>query len=436
MIGLLFLYGYATLWSMSLKRPYRKQLEFCAMILAVTFFVWQGVHSNKDRERVGYGKTDFGVFVATGATILHSSGLKPSHIYTKTLFKPVVQRIRHVHGGTQFLYPPQAAVLFAPFAVLPFTTAASLFLWLNAFVFIVTYYTVIRWGIGDRVQRIRYSALLVILAWSEPLSKVFKSGQLNVIVGALLVGGCIAIAYKRQYISGVALAIATAIKVFPVLFVPYLIIKKQWSALGAYVATSLALWLATLPFFGVDGLYRFWQYPFSWLMNGRLNYIGKSISLYGTFRNMQYDFIDALQVSKHSLIVYGGYIFTVLTLCALVGLWYILWKRRTNTEPKGLLIEYTLIICFFLLFSKYIHTQYLVWLVPAILYCLAEPWKHTHERRMIGVGILVLFFTQFYTVLAPLHTILQHRLHTVGVIVLTIGFVVHLVRLSKHHTLA
>ncbi len=407
-------------------------LEKIGMTCAIVFFVWAGVHSTPARVRIGYGQTDLAVFVTAGSTMTSKIHLDPPQIYDTQAFKQAVKKIRIFRGGTKFFYPPQAAVLFTPLSLISLPQLTNLWLWLNGLVFVVTYYGVIWLGVRDRLQKIQYSLLLTMLAYAGPVMGLFKTGQINTMIWLLLVGGCLALAYRRQYLSGMALALATAIKIFPVLFVAYFVIKKQWGAVVAFCATSVGLWLTTIPFFGVDGLYRFWQYPFSLLLEGRLNYIYKSVSLYGSFRMLVRSGIFAwTEIPKKVMITNAETVFTALTVGALLGVGYILWKRRKAMDQKTILYEYTLIVCFFLLFSKSIHAQYLFWLLPLLLLWISNIKQHW----LFGAGCALLLSTQFYNHFLILHQAALHRMHTLGVVALCTITVLQLIRLRKDDTL-
>jgi hypothetical protein len=279
---------------------------------------------------------------------------------------------------------------------------------------------VIRFGVRDRLQKIPYSLLLAALGYAAPVMGLFKTGQINTAIWLLMIGGCFSLAYRKQYVAGTMLAVATAVKVFPVIFFPYLLVKKQWEAAGAFMVTTALLWLSTIPFFGVGGVYRFWQYPFSLLMQGKLNFIHESISLYGTFRNVIRDgMFQWTEIPKKILISNVEHALTVLTVAALCGVGYLLWKHRTELQSRATIYEYTLIICVFLLFSKSIHPQYLFWLLPVLLL-----WISNFKKRwLVAIGIALILFTQFYNHFFLLHQVLLFRMHTIGVIGIAVAAV-------------
>lgn len=96
--------------------------------------------------------------------------------------------------------------------------------------------------------------ILSLLLISEPFAQQMRHGQLNLILLLLIAGTWAAERSGRFRLSGVLLAIATAIKLFPGLLFFYLLARRRWRSLFYGVATFIFLTAATAVMFGWDSL--------------------------------------------------------------------------------------------------------------------------------------------------------------------------------------
>jgi hypothetical protein len=93
--------------------------------------------------------------------------------------------------------------------------------------------------------------ILVFLAL-EPLHTQFLYGQLHMLVLLLIVSSFWLYTNNRPTASGVALSLASAFKIYPILFVFYFVRKKQWRALLGLAGGSLLLALLSIVLFGME----------------------------------------------------------------------------------------------------------------------------------------------------------------------------------------
>ncbi len=88
---------------------------------------------------------------------------------------------------------------------------------------------------GDRAF-----ALALLLALPA-LIEAARFNQVSFFVLALLIGAVHALEHRRPRLAGVAFAAAAVLKLLPVLFLPWLLLKRRWSAAAAMVITGAAL---------------------------------------------------------------------------------------------------------------------------------------------------------------------------------------------------
>ena len=104
--------------------------------------------------------------------------------------------------------------------------------------------------IGNRT-RIKFwlylvpSVLVIVYVWSS-----YHLGQPNLVLLALMLCGFVSLRAKREVVGGGFIAVAAAIKAFPVLAIVYLVYRRYWTAAGSLILTLVFL-LLILP-----GLFR------------------------------------------------------------------------------------------------------------------------------------------------------------------------------------
>ena len=173
---------------------------------------------------------------------------------------------RHVvetHQYTaNFPYPPPAVAIHAAGTVFPFAVAASLWLALTGLAAVACYFTLAR-----TLGLYRRPGLLCLLPLAHLVAAYYfqwdmRSINCNLVVLATILFGCAALTRRRDVAAGFWFALAVALKVLPILVLPYLAWTRRWRAFVAAAACSLVLWVAVpVVAFGADGsreVYRGW----------------------------------------------------------------------------------------------------------------------------------------------------------------------------------
>ena len=158
------------------------------------------------RQSIERPQSDLTAYYQAGARLNAGEPLYPSWI--------------DVNNSSFFRYPPLLAILFRPLALLPFEVVAVGW---SAFNVVLLLLTVRRLGFRPQTA-VGLAILSFPIAWSLGL------GQAQVLVTWLLVVG-----------SPWAIALATQLKVFPVLCALYWIGRRDWRSLRSFAAWSAAL---------------------------------------------------------------------------------------------------------------------------------------------------------------------------------------------------
>ncbi len=170
-----------------------------------------------------------------------------------------------------FIYPPAFAVLFAPLTTLPTLWGYATWMVLHGVFLAWLVWAAARLaGLGTRTAQCRYLALLLL--WlPAAVGGDFQEGQVNLLVAAMVATALLLIDERRPWSGGLMLALATHIKLLPLVLLLPLLIQGRRQAVAAAVAGTIALGLLpavlTIPLEGWSaGLWRavslhvdFWQ---------------------------------------------------------------------------------------------------------------------------------------------------------------------------------
>ncbi|MEU0878759.1 glycosyltransferase 87 family protein [Lentzea sp. NPDC005914] len=139
-----------------------------------------------------------------------------------------------------FTYPPMAAVLFSGLTFLPVWAVNTLvtvvnFLCLSVVCFLVTRRLTQRATVVWTVS----AAVSVAALALEPVLSTFLFGQINLLLMALVVVDCLAVTDRRW--RGVLVGVAAAIKLTPLIFLLYFLVRGDRRAALTSVATFAGL---------------------------------------------------------------------------------------------------------------------------------------------------------------------------------------------------
>lgn len=165
----------------------------------------------------------------------------------------------HVPFSAPFIYPPICAVLMKPFAHLSFATAYVA--WNILTTLLIAGAVLISLSLGGVRIHSKLALILGVGLFSYfPLVVSLICGQIGGLILFLLAVGVWLLSRNRIWPSAFCFALATLIKLTPVLALPILIIHRRWKWLLAYVVWMISLlifsvwqagWIAHQQFFQV-----------------------------------------------------------------------------------------------------------------------------------------------------------------------------------------
>ncbi|PYQ13151.1 MAG: hypothetical protein DMH00_04855 [Acidobacteria bacterium] len=143
-----------------------------------------------------------------------------------------------------FFYSAFFGLLLAPFGLLPIN--AAVWAWL---VFQLVCFTLICALPGSALLRLSPGQTILyraLCATSLPVLHNFRWGQISVLITVCVLASFSAHCAGKRLLSGVLLGLATAIKFYPILFLPYFILKRDARMLAGFAA-ALIICYALLP---------------------------------------------------------------------------------------------------------------------------------------------------------------------------------------------
>lgn len=212
---------------------------------------------------------------------------------------------------------------------------------------------VVAWGWGRR------AAIAYLVLGLPFLLYPFLYLRLDLLSVFLAVLGLALVHRRHQYSGGAALAVACFAKLWPVVLVPVLVVRRAWRALGAFIALGVVGTVAWVAWGGIDGPVEVltlrgakgWEFEST---------VGALVRIIGgvTPRIEK----NAFRVGETTAFVSG-----VLMLALVAGV-AAAWLLAARAKPRGTGVLDGLApmaaITVFLVFSPLLSPQFLLWLLP------------------------------------------------------------------------
>jgi len=258
-----------------------------------------------------------------------------------------------VQGALYFTYPPFSALLLWPFGLLRLGVTVTIFTVLTVLAVVLT----TRWLVLPVIARhglprtfTLVVAVLLVLA-VESTRETITFGQINMLLVVLILGDLLFAVPQARRWAGVGVGLATALKLFPGIFIVYLLATRRWRAAVVASATAAAATLLAAAIAPSDS-WRFWtQELWDTERVGRTDYVGNQ-SLFGL-------------LSRFTAPEKPDRVLWLLLVAVVVG--YGLWRAARAARAGDLLTGLTLTGLVGALVSPITWTHHIYWLVPAVV---------------------------------------------------------------------
>jgi alpha-1,2-mannosyltransferase len=291
------------------------------------------------------------------------------HLYTSYLASP----------REAFTYPPISALLFVPFTALSRVTAQATWAGLSVILLTSFLYCSLRAvRPSSRKSDLMLSALILTFPAMvlNPVNMTFGFGQINILLALLVLVDLTTFTVLKNHSipRGIMTGIAAALKLTPLIFVPFLFATKQIRA-GCVALVTFSVCGVVMLAVAPSESWSYWtRYVLDSHRVGGTVYISNQ-----SLRSTMYRF-------NHGPVPEGLFILLVLSI-GLVGLSAAVWAYRSSSPLLGIL----LCAVTGLLVSPITWAHHLVWVVPIIIW-LALAQDRPAFGRVWAVGVTVWFW--------------------------------------------
>lgn len=320
--------------------------------------------------------------VAAGAAVLYREGTSHDFFDLKIYMaamrwwadgNPLYDYVQpdRLQGELYFTYPPFAALLLRPFAELPVGATVVIFTGLTLGLLILT-----TWWLVAPVARRRgwpaWPAVAVATGLAlgvESTRETISFGQINMLLVTLILGDLLIAVPRNSRWAGVGVGLATAIKLFPGIFIIYLLVARRWRMAATAAGTAAVATLLAAALSPRDS-WRFWTHEL-WVTTrvGRTDYTANQ-SLFGLLSRFTVPEKPDRLLWLALAVLIAGY-----------GLWRAGRAARAGDELAGL----TLTGLVGALISPITWTHHAYWFIPAVV-LLVDAGLPGPERPLAGRG--------------------------------------------------
>jgi glycosyl transferase family 87 len=338
--------------------------------------------------------TDYRVWFDAGQAVLHQRELYPSG-------EPF-----------PFMYPPTCALL----VTLPAACGKAAFLLILALVNSVAWILCISFSMRlatDGPQRFFLaiafltSCILVVYIWSS-----YHLGQPSLILLALMLAAFLCMRRNRETLAGAFIALAAAIKAFPVLALFYLIYRRYWRAtISLLLVLGFLLLVVPIPFRGPSQTLTDFQ---NW-RRGMIHYQAKGIaqrqlrgytwknqSIFGLANRM----LRRVNADETAVPLYANLAelefktvnIIIIVVALLIGLSFVALMPRVRTAETDAL-EFSALLILILLFTPLAFGYLFIWLMLPFSVLISRIL--TRADAIAGAGVSAALVLLAITALAP-----------------------------------
>lgn len=285
-----------------------------------------------------------------------------------------------------FTYPPFAALAFIPLTLLPEQGAQLVWSVINVAALFALLWLSLRAVLPtqERMDHLLYSLILMTPAlWIEPVHLTLGFGQVNIVLAAVIIGDLTGHVHlgSRTLPRGVLVGAAAAVKLVPLVFVPYLFLTRQ----------VRAGWVALATFTGCSALAALINPSASWSYWTKYATDAKRVG--GVFYISNQSLRAVVDRLDHRVVSTG--LVTGLAGVALVlGLLLANWAYRTSSGFLGVLV----CAATGLIVSPITWAHHMVWAVPVLLWLACAPDRPARGRLWAAGGAVLFWWAPIWSV--------------------------------------
>ena len=342
----------------------------------------------------------FGLTYATWKRALGSTRIKTNIITYRLAAKRILTGVNlytyragepEMGMYSMYTYPPLFAILFLPLSLMPY--AVSVFTWfiMNFLFLFMSLYLVLK-SLKLLDQRFTSFFILIFISNAGAYASTLTGGQINILILFLLSLVFYLYIQEKKILTGMILALAVTIKVTPILFIGYFLIKQEFKILF-YFTLGFILFFFLIP-----------SAVLGWDKN--LDLLSQWFQ--GMVLTMNLTAFYEIRSSDQSLYVYLRRLGRVFTWFPIKIVWWRIslailaltsfFVLKSSKDKSLLLIlkHFALFSCLLLLLSKASnHGHFCIWLFPQ-LFLLILLFSTYYSRKLLVFYILHIVLALIY----------------------------------------
>jgi len=332
----------------------------------------------------------------------------------------------HEGGIEEFKYLPLFALVFSPFAVMERIPSFYLWSFLNIFLFYFMFYFI------HKLKLLSFSRgkdfLIIFFLFALTGRYIFANiriGQVNILLSFLLVLMMYFEIKKKDFWASVCLAFSLMIKLFPLVFLGYFILRRRFKIAGYTISLMAVFLLLPSIYSGSGGNLKYLE---DWLnllkiTPAQMLYSVKNYSVLAFFswffiaRHEPYYIFDYHLITKAlTLQVYLAWAASCFVLFILF-FYDRIFKQERDLEPPYL--DYACLFACGLLFNPFAYLNALVFLIVPYFFILRSLfYSKLNKAWLAAIGLLTLFCfvlsmannKVFFPDNQQFHTVLKYRI--------------------------
>lgn len=304
-------------------------------------------------------------------------------------------------NGVAYIYPPLFAYLMLPFAWLSIAAGQQIWFLLNLALLALLVVLSVR-ASGSQLAQRYWGVTTLLVVTAPPTRLCLQLGQTGIVIG-LALAGSIVLARRSPWLSGLLLAFAALVKVYPALLGGYYLLRRRMVLAGA-LASGLAIVAISLlaqgpgPYLGyVDRVVFGFSYPY---------YAEHNISLLSFWGRLLTPNDYGVALADAPWLARG-----LAFACGAAALAACVWVSRGPASPLGEQLRFGAWLAATMLLSPTNGSYMLVGLLPPLLAALryVELTQDRQARAWLAVGAALLCWPPAWTDWQPQ---LYNALHT------------------------
>ena len=305
-------------------------------------------------------------------------------------FKETAEKIVSKGVFYPYVHLPLVSFLSRPFLFIPYRIIIKILLLINFIAVLISLYLILEL-IGIRHNLRWFGIAIFTMAYFYPLRYSLRLGQTSPLVFLGIISICYLAKIGHPKTSGFILGVIIGLKITPIFFLWYFIIRKKWSLVTPSIITLIVIGICSVLCMG-------WESNLIFLNNIiRLN--GLSLA---SWNNQSLDGF-LLRWATGALHLYDWHLLELsfkmkvlkyFVLSCMLLLWlFVLLKSTGIKEKNRYLLDFSLTLIILVIFAPISWSHYLLFLVfpyMVLLSTLIQNKTMPYRKLMIG-GLIILY---------------------------------------------